>query len=109
MRARLTRRVWGFLEGTQAWADTRSGRPSHENPDDLSLMRKVRDAPTRKDGSAIVDLTPGEVEALLSYAEAMERAAADNAWEPDGLADLNAARGMLRRIYTYLANPTGGN
>jgi hypothetical protein len=98
MKVRVTRRVGEHLEGTQAWYDVSYDRPSREDAETLGLMRKYREAPTRKDGSRTVDLTDAELTVLWEYAESLAVVGSDNAWEPDGLADLNAARACLRQI-----------
>lgn len=98
-RIMISPRVWSFLEGTQAWADHRSGSGG-SHPDDQSLIAKVHDAPTptRKDGRFPVDLTRGELDAFTRYMEAFREGAADNTWDADGRADLFAANAILAAI-----------
>jgi hypothetical protein len=92
MRVRFTRRVLEHLSGSQAATD--STQP------DYALFRKVLDAPTRKDGSATLELSDEERAELLIYVEVFEIGASQNIYpgETDGLADLNAARAAVRAL-----------
>lgn len=94
----ISPRVVSFLEGTQAWADRRSGQ-GDSHPDDASLIAKVYGAPcTRKDGRFPVELTRAELDALERYAWAFQQGAADNTWDADGRADLFAANALLTQL-----------
>lgn len=103
MKVRVSRPVSTWLEGSQAWAE-RDWPDSPEEPADLSLMRKVAAAPARKDGSVTVDLTDAEVDALRLRADWLADCAADGIEPPQwggdnsALAELNAARGLMRQI-----------
>lgn len=107
-RLLVSQRIWGFLEGTQAYADLRAvgdgdatevSKSSREHPDDLSLVGKVVTAPvTRKDRRFYIDVTAGEAESLRRYVEAMREGAADNTWDADGRADLFAANSLLEQM-----------
>lgn len=63
-----------------------------------SLVAKINDAPTRKDGSVTLRLTDAEIDMIRGYVEGMEMGGRDNAWDPDGRADYNAARALLNKI-----------
>lgn len=101
---RITRRVGEHLMGTQAyydvggWVGSPANPNSREDPETLSLMRKLHSATFRKDGSVTLDLTDLELVVLREYVEGLATVGSDNAWDPDGLADLNAARACLRQI-----------
>lgn len=98
---RVTQRVAFFLSGTQAWADRRDDTSHPDSGEEAcrNLMRKLDAAPrTRKDKSVTLRLEVDELDALESYVGAMSAGAADNTWDPDGVADLLAARGALRQI-----------
>jgi hypothetical protein len=101
MKVRVSRPVASWLEGSQAWAE--QDRPdSREHPDDLSLMRKIAAAPTRKDGSVTVDLTDDEVDALRQRADWLADCSRDGIEPPGGdtssLGEFNAACGLMRQI-----------
>jgi hypothetical protein len=102
VKFRISPRVWSFLSGSQAWIDARRGGPSNEHPEDLALMQKVMSGRVYKDGSLRPDLTPREAADLIGYIEGMEIGASDNAWDPDGLADLNTSRALLRHLNAYV-------
>lgn len=109
VKVHITSRVGFFLEGTQAFADTRPGEDdrsradrgeSNEGAAELSLMRKFRAAPvTRKDRRVAVELTADEAESLYRYVDAMQCGAADNTWDADGRADLFAANSALAQLH----------
>jgi hypothetical protein len=95
---RITSRVGFFLEGTQAWVDRAD---LDDNPGEKaarSLMRKLDQAPVRKDRSCTLQLTDEELDMLDSYVGAFAAGAADNTWDVDGRADLAAARGAQRQL-----------
>jgi len=96
---RVTARVLDYLSGTQAWADEVADRPERLGElSDRTLMRMLIGAPAHKDGSITLDLAWPQRDALRVFAEAMENAAAQNLPDPDALAELNAARALLRRL-----------
>jgi hypothetical protein len=64
-----------------------------------ATLNRIRNAKVRKDFSRTIEVTdPEELDTLRVYIEAMEAGAADNAHDPDGLADLNSARALLRAL-----------
>lgn len=92
MRVRLSYRVLEHLSGSQAATD--------RTQPDYELFHKVLHAPTRKDGSAYLELTDEERAELLIYVEVFEIGASQNIYpgEADTLADLNAARAAVRAL-----------
>jgi hypothetical protein len=99
MKVRVSRRVISDLEGSQAWYEVDIPF-SREHPDDLSLIRKIRAAPSRKDGSCTVDLTEGELNALYMRADWLMDKSRDGIsfGDRDALADYNAGRGLANQI-----------
>lgn len=96
-RVRVPGRVMAtYLDGTQAWYD---GDKSTDEWDQTAhaLFHRVMDAPTRKDGSAWVEMTPREREVFLNYAEAWVCGARDNAGpdDMDALSDLRAITSLI--------------
>lgn len=84
-----------LLEGTEA-----AYRPEAD-PEIAAVLDAIRGATARKDGSCTISISdPGQLDTLRVYVEAMETGAADNTHEPDGVADLNAARAVLRALNT---------
>jgi hypothetical protein len=66
-----------------------------------AILDRLRATPARKDGATWITLEdPEQLEDLRIYVGAMEAGAADNAHDPDGLADLNSARAVLRALNT---------
>jgi hypothetical protein len=98
MKVRVSVTVSNDLEGSQAWCDI--DKPdTREHPDDLSLMRKVKEAPTRKDGSCTVDLTDAEVEALWMRADwLMDKSRDGIGDDPSALGEYNAGAALMRQI-----------
>lgn len=93
IKLRIPARVFDHLEGSQAACTPES------DPEMAAVLAKLRAANRRKDGSRLITLSDAEeVDTLLIYVEAMAAGAADNAYDPDGLADLNSARAVLRAI-----------
>lgn len=94
MKLRITRRVAiRLLEETEA-----ASNPAAD-PEIAAVIQAVREAPTRKDGSCTIAISePSQLDTLRVYIEAMETGAADNTHEPDGVADLSAARAVLRAL-----------
>jgi len=93
MKLRIPARVADHLLSSQA-AYTPESDP--EMAQVLYLLRKAR---TRKDGSCLLTLhSPDLLDTLRVYVEAMATGAADNTHEPDGVADLNSARAVLRAL-----------
>lgn len=100
-RLLISPRVESFLSGSGAYQTVqhRSANTQGDSPTQLSLMRKILDAPvTRKDGRFYVELTAEEADDLRSYIEAMEAGARDNTWDADGRADLFAATKLLEQM-----------
>jgi hypothetical protein len=102
-KVRISTTVANDLEGSQAWCDM--DKPdSPEHPDDLSLMRKVREAPTRSDGSCTVELTDDELMALRDRADWLVDKSRDGVGsDPSALGDFNAGAALLRQIDKLLA------
>lgn len=79
--------------------ETEAARNPEADPEIAAVIQAVRDAPGRKDGSCTIRISdPGQLDTLRVYMEAMETGAADNTHDPDGVADLNAARAVLRAL-----------
>lgn len=98
MKVRVTATVISDLEGSQAWCD-RDKADTPEHPDDLSLMRKVYAAPSRRDGSCTVDLTDAEVEALYLRADRLVDKSRDGiGFDSSALGDFNAGAALMRQI-----------
>jgi hypothetical protein len=103
-KLRFSRRIISHLEGSQAWADAWAMRHggSRTQSSDIELMWRLFDAPRRKDGSRVIEVTGDDLDYLESSIGAMEAGAADNlGYTDDGndaLADHNAARAMLRAM-----------
>ncbi|QAY12332.1 hypothetical protein SEA_FOXTROTP1_150 [Mycobacterium phage FoxtrotP1] len=106
MKVRISRRVIGHLEGSDAWqSGQRAVASGHERQSTADMMEAIKAAPRRKDGSVTVDLDDEQRAALYEYADVMAIAAADNVTAPgdpygdnDALADLNAARALMRQL-----------
>lgn len=92
MKIRIPRRVLEHLSGSNAAQDKTD--PDH------AFMSRVLATPTRKDGSALVELTDAERADLAdTWVEAMATGAEQNMHDgPESLADLNAARAALRQL-----------
>lgn len=100
-KVRVPARAWIYIEGTQAWADRNF--PEGQDAEDratTALWQKVHDAPTRKDGSAWLEMTQDEREIFLDYATAWVEGAADNAGpeDMDALADLRSLRSLISHL-----------
>ncbi|PFG48125.1 hypothetical protein ATK36_3199 [Amycolatopsis sulphurea] len=88
----------GSDAGTAAARDDRAD-DEHHDPDRLSAYRKIFATRARKDGSRhVADLTADELEILQWDAEYFEQLAGYGTWDPKGLAELNAARALLRSL-----------
>lgn len=97
MKLRISARVWNHLEGSQA------AYTQEADVDMAAIIAKIRAANRRKDGSHHIEVTdPEQLDTLRIYMEAMETGAADNLGyadeDRDALADLNAARAVLRAL-----------
>ena len=93
MKIRIPARVADHLLSSQA------AYTPEADPEMAAVLTAIRAANTRKDGSCTITVAdPEELDALRVYVEAMEAGAADNAYDPDGLADLNSARAVLRAL-----------
>lgn len=106
-RLRVPARLHEWFEGSDAALalehdgsdDDSAHNPRDYDPDRLSAYRKIFDTPARADGSChVAGLTADELDVLKWDAEYFVMLAADNTWNADGRADLNAARAMLRAI-----------
>lgn len=105
MKVRVPRRAWIYIEGTQAWADRNKPTIAPEDAATAALWQRVANAPERKDGSCLVEMTDAEREVFLDYATAWVLGAADNAGpdDMDALADLRS----LRSLINHLSGTTG--
>jgi hypothetical protein len=96
---RLTSRVLEHLDGSSLFQQRDS---TGFHPDDLgvanTLAYKIDHATHRKDGSVTVHLDSSEIDMVRRYVEGMEIGGRDNAWDPDGRAEYNAARALLNKI-----------
>lgn len=102
MRVRLTHRVLVHLDGGSmatgvpgtAWY---SRDPAAQDAADR-LVATLAATRTRKDGSMTIEADDRQLDVLRGYIGGMEMGGRDNAWDPDGRADYNAARALLNRI-----------
>lgn len=93
MKIRIPARVADHLLSSQAAYTPES------DPEMAQILYLIRARKARKDGSTLVEINSTDLlEDLRIYVEAMEAGAADNAHDPDGLADLNSARAVLRAL-----------
>jgi hypothetical protein len=70
-----------------------------DDPEMAAILARLRGSKARKDGATFIDVTdPEELETLRIYVDAMAAGAADNTHDPDGVADLNSARAVLRAL-----------
>jgi len=101
-RVRISARVIGYLEGSDAWQRGRLAvNLGYERQSTVDMIEAIKTAPRRKDGSVYVDLTPEQREALHRMVDVMALGAADNVGAyPEALGDLNAARALLRQLQT---------
>jgi hypothetical protein len=100
-KVRISRRVWTFIEGTQAWADrNHPERQDAEGQATTALFQRIAAAPERTDGSCTVTMTDDERAVLDDYVTAWVLGAADNAGpgDTDALADLNVLRALHRAL-----------
>ncbi|ATN87822.1 hypothetical protein SEA_BIGSWOLE_153 [Mycobacterium phage Bigswole] len=106
MKVRISRRVIGHLEGSDAWqSGQRAVASGHENQSTVDMMEAIKAASRRKDGSVTVDLDDDQRATLYEYADVMAIGARDNVTPPgdpygdnDALSDLNAARALMRQL-----------
>src|SRR3954468_2113887 len=116
MKIRVTHRVLDWLSGTGAWQRMESAarKPGHTLVDLDAAARTESDglfwlalfrAPRRKDGSRTVELDRDAALDLREWADYCAVANADEAGpeDTDALAELNAARGLMRQIDRKLA------
>lgn len=103
-RVRISARVLGHLEGSNAWQNPTL---DYNEAPEIDLMTAIKAAPARKDGSVIVELDATARTILYSYADVFAIGARDNVsapgdpyGDPGTLADLNAARALMRQLNT---------
>lgn len=100
-KVRISARVLSYLSGSGLF-QWRPGDdvPHGDGPAGDRLVAKVRAARCRSDESVRVDLDEAEMSVLWDSADYMACAASDDAGfdNPDALADLNAARALVRQI-----------
>lgn len=92
MKLVLTRRVRDYLLNTEA-----ATYPAAD-PEGADLIKIVRAAKPRYDGSTLVKVEEPLIMVLLDYAETMESEAQQMTKDPEGLAELSAARALLRHL-----------
>lgn len=99
-KVRVPRRAWIYIEGTQAWADRNKPTISEEDATTAALWQRVHDAPVRRDGSSVLDMSDEERAIFLDYATAWVLGAADNAGpdDMDALADLRSLRSLIAHL-----------
>lgn len=107
-KVRVSATVINDLSGSQAWYDI--DKPdTDEHPADLSLMRKVKQAPSRKDGSCTVELSQDELEALRLRADWLVDKSRDGiGWDSSALGEYNAGAALLRQIERLYVYPKQG-
>lgn len=102
MRVRLSRPILGYLDGTSLFQH----EPDHGYGDDgKNLVLVVAAAPLRKDGSVVVEVTPGEAQVLAEYADLMVTGALQNLDGFDAaenmrwvMPEINTGRALLRKL-----------
>lgn len=100
-KVRVSRRIQEFMSGGGVWQDLQYGNDvSREEPGNVSMHRKVMEAPSRADDSVIVEMTFDEASALYVYAGACRAGAVDNVgWAPeDNLPDLRATSALMAKL-----------
>jgi hypothetical protein len=99
-KVRVPRRAWIYIEGTQAWADRNKSTISPEDAATAALWQRVHDAPERKDGSSMIEMTDEERAIFLDYATAWILGARDNAGpdDMDALADLRSLQSLINHL-----------
>lgn len=104
MRLLITQRIQDNIAGSGAgqalrWWKPGEPMPPGEDAETMSMASKILlTKSTRKDRAVWVELTDGEADTLRIYIEAMEVGGRDNAYDPDGRADMNAAVALLRKM-----------
>lgn len=99
-KIRISRRVIGHLEGGDAWqSGQRAVASGYERQSTVAMTEAIKAARPRKDGSVTVELDAEQRAALYSVAAVMATGAAENVGAYDeALADLNAARALMRQL-----------
>ncbi|QIQ63316.1 hypothetical protein SEA_SETTECANDELA_200 [Mycobacterium phage Settecandela] len=105
-KVRVSARVIGHLEGSDAWqSGQRVVESGYERQSTVDMTEAIKAARRRKDGSVTVELDDEQRDALYSMADVMAIGAADNVTAPgdpygdnDAVSDLNAARALMRQL-----------
>jgi hypothetical protein len=101
-KVRLTRRILSHLDGSglyQRYPGSVYSNDPQVQADADGLVEEIDGAKVRADGSVTIVLTAGELLVLRGQVEVLASASRDDAgWEPEALADLNAARALLRKL-----------
>lgn len=97
---RISRRVIGHLEGSDAWqSGQRAVDSGYERQSTVDMTEAIKTARPRKDGSVTVRLNAEQRTTLHRMAYVMAVGAAENIGAYDeALADLNAARALMRQL-----------
>jgi hypothetical protein len=104
---RISRAIWGHLEGSQAYADWWSMHCGHEpsgqsRSSEIGLFARLDLARQDSRGTRTVTITDDQLRYLESSVGAMLEGARDNlgAWDEDNwaLRDFNAARAFMRQV-----------
>jgi hypothetical protein len=94
-RYRLSPRVLSFLEGSSIYQSSPGADPG---ADELRAALDDGHRSWNMDGSRSVVLSDDHARRIRRYIEGMEMGGRDNAWDPDGRADMNSARALLRKL-----------
>jgi len=97
-RYRVSSRVYGHLTGSHLFQCPDELEAHGYGPEGVELVHQLADADANARGVRTVELDAASTQVLRELVETMALGAADNTWDPDGLADLNAARAMLRQL-----------
>jgi hypothetical protein len=106
-KIRVSSTVLRFISGGQVWIDlhrTGQSRDEEQDPENVSMHRKLLASSLDRNGSIWVSLPRAELAALLVYAEAMQDAARDNiGLDEYALGEYNAATALIRKIHEEFA------
>ena len=97
MKIRISARVLSYLSGSSPWQGQNYSNDPEVEASAVSLFAKLREARLRADGSVAVELIGREHGVLYDYADMMS-IQDDAGQDMDALADLNAAKALLRNL-----------
>lgn len=100
-KVRVSRRIQEFMSGGGVWQDLQYSQDvSREDPSNVSMHRKIMEAPSRADDSVIVEINFDEASALYTYAGACRAGAADNVGidRESCLPDLRATSALMAKL-----------